>query len=98
MISGSNGHIAWGFTGRGMDVLDLVAVEVNRQDVAQYKTTEGWRPFDVHAGVIHEGVADETLTVRGTVWDPVLPINQPQGALGITGELGPEGKGGGIDD
>lgn len=75
MISGSNGHIAWGFTGSGTDVLDLVAVEVDRQDASQYKTAEGWRPFDVRDEFIHvKGVADETLTVRSTVWGPVLPM------------------------
>jgi penicillin G amidase len=75
VISGSNGHIAWGFTGSGMDVLDLVAVEVNPQYPSQYKTAEGWRPFDVRDEVVHvKGAADETLTMRSTVWGPVLPM------------------------
>jgi len=75
IISGSNGHIAWGFTGSGIDVLDLVAVEVNPRDASQYKTAEGWRPFDVRDEVIHvKGAAEETLTARSTVWGPVLPM------------------------
>ncbi|MGH8550692.1 MAG: penicillin acylase family protein [Methylococcales bacterium] len=81
VISGSNGHIAWGFTGSGIDVLDLVAVETNQQDPSQYRTAQGWRPFDVREEVIRvKGAADKTLTIRGTVWGPVLSMplfNEP---------------------
>jgi penicillin amidase len=74
MISGSNGHIAWGFTGSGIDVLDLVLVEVDPQDASRYKAEDGWHRFDLRDEVIRvKGAPDEALTVRSTVWGPILP-------------------------
>ena len=73
LVTGSNTHIAWGFTNTWADWGDLVELEIDPSNPNRYRTPEGWRDFDQF---------DETITVAGeavqheqvkwTVWGPVL--------------------------
>lgn len=73
LVSGSNGKLAWGFTGSGVDVADLVLVEEDPANPAQYRTAQGPRRFEEREEILHvRGRADERLKVRGTQWGPVL--------------------------
>lgn len=73
IVTGSNRQIAWGLTGSGADVADLVLVEVDPQDANRYRTADGWERFGTREErlSVRDGV-DQTLTVRTTRWGPVL--------------------------
>lgn len=72
---GGNGHIAWGFTNVGADVLDLVALEIEPDDPQRYLTPAGWRRFERETQTIRvKNAPDETLTVESTIWGPVSPV------------------------
>jgi penicillin amidase len=73
VISGSNGHVAWGFTNSFGDWSDLVVLEVDTADPEVYLTPGGPRRLRHDVETIHvRGKADETLDVASTVWGPVI--------------------------
>jgi penicillin amidase len=81
MVAGSNGHIAWGFTNSYGDWTDRVVVEPDPADETRYLTGDGPRPFEVFEETIEvKGAAPATLTVRETVWGPVVEAD-PGGSL-----------------
>ncbi|HET6656202.1 MAG TPA: penicillin acylase family protein, partial [Gammaproteobacteria bacterium] len=81
LVAGSNGHIAWGFTNADGDWVDLVKIDTDPERPDHYRTPDGWRPFDVHHEVIHvSGAPDVNLTVRDTIWGPVIGTG-PAGSL-----------------
>lgn len=72
LIAGTNGNLAWGFTSIAGDFLDLVLLEVNPKNPDEYKTPEGWRPFDKRQEIIRvKGGADVRVEVIKTIWGPV---------------------------
>lgn len=81
MVAGSNGRVAWGFTNVDGDFLDLVMLNINPVNADEYKTPDGWRPFDVHRERIN--VKDGTpfdLDVKTTIYGPVSTrplLNRP---------------------
>jgi len=73
MVVGSNGHVAWGFTNTGGDWSDLVRIEPDPRDAAKYLTPDGPKAFDVfHETIAAKGGSATTLTVRWTMWGPVV--------------------------
>lgn len=73
LIAGSNARVAWGMTSIEGDFLDLVMIEADEQDHDRYRTSAGALPFGIRTEVIHvRGGDDETLTVKSTIWGPVL--------------------------
>jgi len=73
LISGSNGHLAWGFTGSGVDVADLVLVDVDPDRSDAYRTPEGSQAFATRTETINvRGQGAIVLSVRLTQWGPVL--------------------------
>ena len=81
LVAGSNTHIAWGFTNTNGDWVDLVELEMHPDRGNTYRTPDGWARFDLHEEVLK--VADgnpETLTVRETIWGPVIDEDH-QGTL-----------------
>ncbi|MEK7775703.1 MAG: penicillin acylase family protein [Candidatus Zixiibacteriota bacterium] len=56
VIMGHNSKAAWCFTVGGVDVIDYYRETINPDDSAQYKTANGWQPFEV---------IPETINVRG---------------------------------
>jgi len=73
VIAGSNGHVAWGFTNSYGDFQDLVIVESVAGQPDAYQTPDGPRQFERHQETIEvAGASPETLTVRETVWGPLI--------------------------
>ncbi len=73
IVTGSNGHIAWGYTNSYGDWSDLVIVEPDPRNPGRYLTADGFREFVDHVEIIHvRGSDDIEMTVRSTVWGPLL--------------------------
>lgn len=74
VISGSNRHLAWGFTASGADVCDLILLDSDPQNPLEYRTAEGNRRYGERRETLRvKGGSQESLTVRTTDWGPVLP-------------------------
>lgn len=73
LVSGSNRHVAWGFTNTAGDFLDFVLLDVEPEDPEFYRTPSGSIRFGKRLETVHvKGQPDVTLKVRDTVWGPVL--------------------------
>ncbi|NJD05094.1 MAG: penicillin acylase family protein [Methylococcaceae bacterium] len=76
LITGSNGHVAWGYTNVDADVLDLVQLDVDREHPNRYRAPDGWKEFEHYAEIIKvKDGEDELLPVRSTQWGPVSPVH-----------------------
>lgn len=72
MVAGTNGRLAWGITNTEGDFLDLVRLEINPQNRDEYRTPEGWKPFERRRETIRvKGERDVQIEVQETVWGPV---------------------------
>ncbi len=72
VVVGTNGHVAWGVTNIEGDFVDLVRLDLNRDDPNQYKTPNGWRRFEGRREVIAvKDAPDEIVYCIDTVWGPV---------------------------
>ena len=73
LVTGSNTHIAWGFTNTWADWGDLVELEIDPSNPNRYRTPEGWREFERFDETIAVmGAAPQHEEVRWTIWGPVL--------------------------
>jgi penicillin amidase len=73
LISGSNGHVAWGYTNSYGDWTDLVIVEVDPQNSAHYLTADGSEAFETREETIEvRGGKPSHLTVQWTRWGPIV--------------------------
>jgi penicillin amidase len=73
LVTGSNTHIAWGFTNTWADWGDLVVLETDPANPNRYRTPDGWRDiqhFDETISIA--GEPDQHDTVAWTMWGPVL--------------------------
>jgi len=74
VVTGSNEHVAWGFTSISGDFTDLVRIEQDNADATKYRTAEGNRFFIGRTeSIAVRGGPEETIQVRETIWGPVLP-------------------------
>ena len=74
IVVGSNGHVAWGFTYTCVDFLDLVRLEINPENLDEYKTPDGWRRFEVvNERIEIRGGEHIVQPVKLTMWGPVSP-------------------------
>jgi len=72
VVAGSNGKLAWGFTNSYGDWSDAILVKQGPNEDS-YQTAEGPRRFEVYEETITvKGATAETMTVRDTVWGPLL--------------------------
>ncbi len=82
LVLGHNGHIAWGMTTTYADTMDLVAIEEDPTDPDRYLTARGAQHFTIREEVIsRSGGEPETITVRETVFGPILPSRDPGSPL-----------------
>ena len=73
LVTGSNTHIAWGFTNTWADWGDLVELEVDPSNPNRYRTPDGWRDFERFDETIAvAGAAAQHEQVTWTIWGPVL--------------------------
>ena len=72
IIAGSNGHVAWGFTNSYGDFQDLVRLQPGSAP-GTYLADSGPRAFEVGEETLEvAGGKPERLTVRRTIWGPVI--------------------------
>lgn len=75
LVAGSNGRIAWGNTNSYGDWSDAVIVRAG-QFPDTYRTPQGDKPFKIYREQIRvKGTAAIELTIRETVWGPVIDDN-----------------------
>jgi penicillin amidase len=73
LVSGSNGHVAWGFTASLIDSSDLVVLDIDPADPDRYLTPDGYNSFEIHRETIAvKGGEPEELEVPWTIWGPVV--------------------------
>jgi penicillin amidase len=73
LVTGSNGHIAWGFTNTYADWGDLILLDTDPAAPTRYRTPAGWAEFRKHDEVIEiAGEEPHRETVMWTIWGPVL--------------------------
>lgn len=72
VIAGSNGSVSWGLTNVEGDFLDLVRLEINRNNPQEYATPDGWERFTVRTEHIAvKGAAGRMVEIKGTRWGPL---------------------------
>ena len=73
VVLGQNQHLAWGFTNTGPDVQDLYIEQIDPGQPNQYRTPQGWAPFETWAEVIKvKGKPDVPFVHRRTRHGPVI--------------------------
>ena len=73
LVTGSNTHIAWGFTNTYADWGDLIELTIDPAEPDSYLTPDGWREFDRFDEVIAvAGEPEQHELVYWTIWGPVL--------------------------
>ena len=70
LITGSNGHVAWGFTNSYGDWADLVVLETD--STGRYRTPDGWEWLEqIEETIEVAGGESEILLVEQSRWGPV---------------------------
>ena len=73
LVTGSNTHIAWGFTNTYADWGDLIELTIDPAEPDSYLTPDGWREFERFDEVIAvTGEPEQHELVYWTIWGPVL--------------------------
>lgn len=73
VLIGHNDRIAWGLTNTGTNIQDLFLETVNPRNPAQYRTPDGWAPFQVRDEIIEiKGEPSLSWAVRETRHGPVI--------------------------
>ncbi|MCB9839139.1 MAG: penicillin acylase family protein [Phycisphaeraceae bacterium] len=74
VVIGANEHLAWGFTNTTGDFQDLIQIETDPENPAQYLAApDGYTPFGAVVETIRvKGGAAEELVVRTTKWGNVI--------------------------
>ncbi len=85
VISGSNSHVAWGYTNSYGDWTDAVLLKPGATE-GTYRTPEGDRAFDVIVETINVKGGDSVeFTIRETIWGPVRDdIEYPDGEIAVS--------------
>lgn len=73
VVLGRNRHMAWGFTNTYPDTQDLILEQVNPDNPDEYRTEDGWAPFETRQETIRvKGQDDVVIDVRRTRHGPVM--------------------------
>ncbi|GAA5139801.1 penicillin acylase family protein [Thalassotalea piscium] len=81
MVTGSNGHIAWGFTNSYGDWSDVIALETNA-DKSKYLTPEGYKAFTYQRHMIAvKGKEPTKFISKETIWGPVISAKDADNLL-----------------
>ncbi|REC57654.1 penicillin acylase family protein [Rhodosalinus sediminis] len=74
VLSGRSDRLGWGLTSSYLDDQDVFLEEVNPDAPGEYRTPDGWAPFETRRSIVEiEGEAPVTVTLRRTENGPVLP-------------------------
>jgi penicillin amidase len=78
IVVGSNGQIAWSFTNAGLDISDVIPLDLATDDPSRYRVPGGWEAFEVQAETLRvRGGLDEMLRVTNTIWGPLMGQTAP---------------------
>jgi len=72
IVTGSNGHVAWGVTNAAGDWLDIIRLDQDSAHPGQVKLGEDW---------ISPTVAEETIAVKGAAPEKLLVRETPMGPI-----------------
>ena len=73
LVTGSNTHVAWGFTNTYADWGDLIELEIDPADPDYYLTPDGWLEFErFDEAIAVAGEPEQHELVYWTIWGPVL--------------------------
>lgn len=77
VLVGRSADLGWGITSSYLDDQDIYIEELNPNNFDEYRTPNGWQPFETRESIINvkDGVA-ETLLLRWTENGPVLEPDQ----------------------
>jgi len=74
ILVGRSERLAWGITVAYLDDIDLYVEELNPDNSEEYRTPDGWAPFETRREIIEiAGEAPVTITLRETENGPVIP-------------------------
>ena len=76
ILKESDGPSGWpgGITVAYLDDIDLYVEELNPDNPEEYRTPDGWAPFETRREIIEiAGEAPVTITLRETANGPVIP-------------------------
>lgn len=74
ILAGRSERLGWGITSAYLDDQDLFMEELNPANPGEYRTPEGWRPFETRREIITvKDAPPVTITLRQTENGPVLP-------------------------
>ncbi|WP_306004979.1 penicillin acylase family protein [Aquicoccus porphyridii] len=74
VLSGRSDRLGWGLTSSYLDDLDVMIEELNPDNPEQYRTPDGFQPFETRRSIIEiKDSAPVTLTLRWSENGPVLP-------------------------
>lgn len=77
VLSGRSADIGWAITASTADDLDLYLEEVNPENSAQYRGTDGWKAFETRDSIVV--IEDEPAVTLKLLWTengPILPPEQ----------------------
>ncbi|MEY3143391.1 MAG: hypothetical protein RLY21_1884 [Planctomycetota bacterium] len=80
IVQGTNGHVAWGFTNLTADLADVIAIERDPANPANYLAKGGAKPFVRRSVTIGGGASKAELEVLSTEFGPVV-ATLPDGRL-----------------
>ena len=77
IMVGRSADLGWGITSSYLDDQDIYIEEINPENTQEYRTPDGWKPFETRESIINvkDGIA-ETLLLRWTDNGPVLGAEQ----------------------
>ncbi len=77
VLSGRSASLGWGLTTAYLDDQDILLEELNPADETEYRTPEGWEPFETRRAIVDvAGEAPVTITLRESANGPILPGTQ----------------------
>jgi penicillin amidase len=77
VMIGRSDRLGWGLTTSNLDDQDVLLEEINPDNPEEYRTPDGWAPFETRRSIIEiRDQAPVTVTLRWTENGPVLPPNR----------------------
>lgn len=74
VLAGRGRALGWGLTTAYVDDQDILLEELNPANRAEYRTPDGWAPFETRRSIVRiKDAPPVTLTLRWSVNGPVLP-------------------------
>jgi penicillin amidase len=74
ILNGRSERLSWGITAAYLDDIDLYVEEINPDNPQEYRTPDGWAPFETRREIIEiAGEAPVTITLRETANGPIIP-------------------------